>query len=493
MSKFEAEYTIKEALGSGSYAEVFRCTHKEKAGDYALKVVNKQKAGSSGLASVKSEVGILQQLNHPNIIYVKDFFETGSSLYIVLELVLGGELFDKIVELKHYSELMAAKLTLNLCETLAYMHSQGIVHRDLKPENLLLKEKTAKAATLGADPTEVERMHFEKLLTNVKLVDFGFAIHCPPGTSNLKECCGTPNFIAPEILSFGYFKSTSEGYNEKCDMWSTGVLAYILLCGYPPFHAASRTQMFRKICSGEFLFHANTVWDNISPEAKDFVKKLMNKNPKDRLSAAQALEHPWLGIARSEMAVRRNTTLDVNLAETTENLKTFKARQKLRGAIFGMEAVHRLMYVSKCKELSVKPNTALVQQLAKEEAEEEDITVLDLSNNYLGVKGLKAALESLGPTSTIHTLKLCNNQIDNAGITVICECLKARTNITAIDLSGNPVTQLAGRQLLNLLQENRHIRALNLDQTFLKDTMLAKINAQLDRNKAAGAESCEVM
>eukprot|EP00993_Chasmostoma_nieuportense_P000478 NODE_1440_length_1504_cov_31.545389_g1365_i0.p1 GENE.NODE_1440_length_1504_cov_31.545389_g1365_i0~~NODE_1440_length_1504_cov_31.545389_g1365_i0.p1 ORF type:complete len:473 (+),score=135.13 NODE_1440_length_1504_cov_31.545389_g1365_i0:57-1475(+) len=469
--KLEDEYTLSEALGSGTYAQVFRCTHKTGT-DYAVKIVSKAKAGQSGITSTQSEVAILRTLDHPNIIRVQDTFDTQSSIYIVLELVLGGELFDKIVQLKHYTEGMTSLLVRNLASTLAYLHSHNIVHRDLKPENLLLKKQAARTA-------EGDDIEFQELLTSIKLVDFGFATQFTPGKRELTECCGTPNFIAPEILQRGFFKTTKTGYSEACDIWSAGVLCYILLCGYPPFHAGSRNQMFKRICEGRITFHQNTVWDKISQEAKQLIQAMCCLDVSKRLSAAEVLLHPWI----------QNTTAASELPEAQKHLKDFGARRKMRGTIFGLAAAHRVSYLTQCTELAIKPNSGLVKQL--KECEDDELEVLDLTGNYLGAKGLKAAFGTISQSDTVTTLKLPNNQIDNTGVAVIVEGLKFHPSVTSVDLSHNPITQLAGRQLLTLIQTNNLIKELKLEETYVKDTLLQKINAQLQRN--AKPNQCCVM
>eukprot|EP01012_Entosiphon_sulcatum_P008648 TRINITY_DN14747_c0_g1_i1.p1 TRINITY_DN14747_c0_g1~~TRINITY_DN14747_c0_g1_i1.p1 ORF type:complete len:472 (-),score=106.16 TRINITY_DN14747_c0_g1_i1:242-1657(-) len=471
MPKLEDEYSIEDSLGSGSYAEVFRCKHRVSGEHFAVKVISKVKAGDKGVKSTLHEVELLKGLDHPSIIHFHAYFETSAFQYIVLEIVSGGELFEKIVELKHYSEMSAALLTRNLCTTLAYLHSKGVCHRDLKPENLMLKSRVV---------TTSDQQFLQELLTNIKLVDFGFAIRFEKGKRTLTDCCGTPTYIAPEILQYGMFRTAQEGYNESCDMWSTGVLTYVLLCGYPPFHAKQRIDLFKRICEGKFLFHKQTQWDVISSEAKDFIQKLLVTDPNQRLTAEGALQHPWLAQQQK----------DEHLTQAITELMVFNARTKLRGATFGLEAVHRLMYITRCKELQIKPNSAMVKQLDQT----TDLEVLDLTNNYVGPKGLQAALQAI-TGSNVTTLRLADNQIDNDGLQIVLDVVKTHPSITSLDLSNNPLSQLAGRQLLTLLQEDHNIIELKLENTFIKDMMLKKIEAQVERNRAIASRNggCCVM
>jgi len=469
LPKLEDSYEILESLGSGAYAEVFRCLHKKEKVSYAVKIVSKKKAGQSAINSALNEVEMLRSLTHPNLIAFKDQFDANASIQIVLELVEGGELFECIVELEHFTEDVTARLMENLLGVVKYMHSCGICHRDIKPENLLMKDKGARniAKVKSAEATM-------QLLTNVKLVDFGFACKFDPGLRTLTQCCGTPNFIAPEILQHGYFKTTEEGYNEKCDVWSLGVLAYILLCGYPPFHGDSRAQLFRQVATGKIAFHADTIWPEISQGAKDFVSFLMTPDVNRRPSADQALQHSWLRGDRPETV----------LVTTKENLRQFNARSKTRGAVIGVMAIQRVLYLAKCQELRVKkPNSDLLQQL--EAAPEKDLSVLDLSHNYLGAKGLEAALAAISNLDTVHTIDLSDNHLDNGAITVLVQTLSQHPSVTALDLSRNPITQLAARQLLVFVQNNRNVERIDLADTYVKPVLLAKIQKHLELNRAS--------
>ncbi|CAN0277387.1 unnamed protein product [Ectocarpus sp. 4 AP-2014] len=208
----------------------------------------------------------------------------------------GGELFDRIVKKAFYNEKEARDLCRILLDAVRYCHDLGIVHRDLKPENLLLTSQHDDA--------------------NVKLADFGFARSIMGGFVSTQ--CGTPGYVAPEILR-------AESYGTSVDMWSIGVIVYILLGGYPPFHDENQTRLFRKIKAGNFKFHPE-YWQSTSNEAKDLIRRLLTVDPKKRLTAAQAVTHPWL-LSKDDDLLKHN--LGVNL----EQLRLFNARRKLRAAI----------------------------------------------------------------------------------------------------------------------------------------------------------------
>jgi len=240
---------------------------KKPSGEsFAVKIIDKQAATNADTddAKLKQEVEILKRAKHPNIIQLIEEFETSQKLYLVMELVTGGELFDKLVAKGQYSERDACVITRKICGAIAYLHSIGIAHRDLKPENLLLKE--------GDD-------------TDVMLSDFGLS-KLFGEEQIMKTACGTPYYVAPEVLN-------ATGYDKEVDLWSIGVITYLLLCGYPPFYGENLPEVFEQIMKGHFEFNS-PYWDNISAEAKDFIRKLLLVDSKKRLTAESALSHPWI-------------------------------------------------------------------------------------------------------------------------------------------------------------------------------------------------------
>lgn len=305
-SSFESEYTLGKELGSGAYAVVYECTSKANGRKAAVKVVERSKLTVEDDEALKEEVAILRNMKHDHIVQLFDFYQDRQKYYLVLEICLGGELFDRIVEKKSYNEKEARDLVRVLFDALHYCHQAQVVHRDLKPENLLLED--------GRDDA------------NIKLADFGFAqrIYTP---NSLTTQCGTPGYVAPEILK-------GIPYGEKVDVWSAGVITYILLGGYPPFYDENQGRMFRKIKRGEFKFHS-PMWDNVSPEAKDLIKKLLVVDPSQRLTAADALKHAWV-LTNDDVLQKRDLT------NTVEEMKRFNAKRKFRGAVAAVKLMNRL-------------------------------------------------------------------------------------------------------------------------------------------------------
>jgi len=259
-------YEIKEEIGRGAFSVVKVAVHKKTGRKYAIKIIEKSNVGAD-LNRLQTEIKILKQVDHPNIIKLKDLYETPDMLAIVTELVTGGELFDKIVEQGSYSESDASILVSKMVSAIDYLHKRGIVHRDLKPENLLLKDDTS--------------------LTEVKIADFGLSkIVGTKFSSLMLTACGTPSYVAPEVLS-------ATGYDKEVDLWSIGVITYILLCGFPPFYNESLNKLFEEILHAEYDF-PEEYWAHISDNAKDFVSKLLVVDPSRRLTAAEALKHPWI-------------------------------------------------------------------------------------------------------------------------------------------------------------------------------------------------------
>eukprot|EP01091_Cochliopodium_minus_P019036 TRINITY_DN786_c0_g1_i1.p1 TRINITY_DN786_c0_g1~~TRINITY_DN786_c0_g1_i1.p1 ORF type:complete len:477 (-),score=152.34 TRINITY_DN786_c0_g1_i1:100-1530(-) len=296
-------YDFGEELGRGAFAVVRYATHKKSKRRYAVKIIDKKNLGESHAVSLKREIDIMEKVAHPNIIKLKHVFENEKKyVYLIMELVTGGELFDRIVDKSQYGEKDAAILTRKMVDALRYLHSKGIAHRDLKPENILLANQLSD--------------------TDVKLADFGLSRMIDESTM-MKTACGTPTYVAPEVL-----KAT--GYGPEVDMWSIGVITYILLCGFPPFYGDTIPEMFEQIMSGTFDY-PEEYWDTISENAKDFINKLLKVNPKDRLSAEKALEHPWLLNAEEVPNTELGSKLTRRLGKTVVNRKQDTKSQEIGG------------------------------------------------------------------------------------------------------------------------------------------------------------------
>lgn len=450
MSKFSDKYDIGEKLGAGHYAEVFLCKNRATGASFAVKVIDKTRTTTKQQGEVLGEVAILRELNHAHCLRLEGFYDEGNRVLVVLELIQGGELFAKICAERHFSEKRAAMMMRDILSGVAYLHSKSVIHRDLKPENLLLTTKDETAS--------------------IKIVDFGFAEKC--NGNSLTKCCGTPLYIAPEVLNAGLFK-TGPPYGLAADMWSLGVILYVLLCGYPPFRAKTQNDQFKKVVAGKFDFPEQKVWGTISAEAKDLIVKLLVLDPAGRLTAEQALQHPWM-----------QTNVDAHLGSTVEALKTFSAEKAWKRGVYGIEALHRMLYLRRCTELAIKPNSGIERLLTEATAA---ITEIDLSYNYVGPKGLMALLDIVENNHRITTLILGDNGANNQVVERLCTILRTHPTITTVNLDKNPISHLAGRMILFAIQVNPRITKLSLAGTVLQPVMLARIALQLHRNATRSA------
>lgn len=254
-------------LGHGHYGVVRKCMDRETNLWYAIKSIRKSKV--SKIEVLKREIEILKEVNHPHIIKLVEVHEDAKYLHLITDLCTGGELFDRIISKTqsaegHFSEGDAAGLIRDILDAIHYCHTQKqIVHRDLKPENFLFLTDDEDAP--------------------IKIIDFGLSRF--EDVPIMKTKVGTPYYVAPEVLN--------RKYTKKCDIWSIGVITYILLCGYPPFHGDSDTQIFASVKAGQFDF-PSPEWDTISRDAKNFICSLLKLNPTSRFSADQALNHKWI-------------------------------------------------------------------------------------------------------------------------------------------------------------------------------------------------------
>ncbi|XP_024898590.1 serine/threonine-protein kinase DCLK2 isoform X10 [Pteropus alecto] len=259
------KYRIGKVIGDGNFAVVKECTDRSTGKEFALKIIDKAKCcGKEHL--IENEVSILRRVKHPNIIMLVEEMETATELFLVMELVKGGDLFDAITSSTKYTERDGSAMVYNLANALRYLHGLSIVHRDIKPENLLVCEYP--------DGTK-----------SLKLGDFGLAtvVEGP-----LYTVCGTPTYVAPEIIA-------ETGYGLKVDVWAAGVITYILLCGFPPFRSENNLQedLFDQILAGKLEFPA-PYWDNITDSAKELISQMLQVNVEARCTAGQILSHPWV-------------------------------------------------------------------------------------------------------------------------------------------------------------------------------------------------------
>ncbi|KAM9240477.1 ribosomal protein S6 kinase alpha-2 isoform 1-T1 [Leptosomus discolor] len=282
---FTDGYEIKEDIGIGSYSVCKRCVHKATETEFAVKIIDKSKRDPS------EEIEILLRYGqHPNIITLKDVYDDGKYVYLVMELMRGGELLDRILRQKCFSEREASAVLCTITRTVEYLHSQGVVHRDLKPSNILYMDESGNP-------------------DSIRICDFGFAKQLRAENGLLMTPCYTANFVAPEVLK-------RQGYDAACDIWSLGILLYTMLAGFTPFANGpddTPEEILARIGSGKYALTGGN-WDSVSDTAKDIVSKMLHVDPHQRLTAVQVLRHPWI-VNREYLSQNQLSRQDVQLVK----------------------------------------------------------------------------------------------------------------------------------------------------------------------------------
>lgn len=317
-----------EELGSGAFSEVYMVKEKKTGKTFAMKCVKKKQKRDLNL---ENEIAVLRRIKHDNVVGMEDFYESRTHYYLIMQLVSGGELFDRILDRGVYSEKDASKVIQQVLEAVSYLHQSGVVHRDLKPENILYYSQDEDS--------------------KIMISDFGLSKMVDNGI--MSTACGTPGYVAPEVLA-------QKPYSKAVDCWSIGVITYILLCGYPPFYEETETRLFSKIMKAQYEFDS-PFWDDISESAKDFIRNMMQKNPHMRYTTDQALRHPWIigKTARSQ---------DIYYSVSFQIQKNF-AKSKWKQAYNAAVAINHM------KKLQLAHTEAVLRQ-----ASIPDIKVTDVSS-----------------------------------------------------------------------------------------------------------------
>jgi len=351
-----SNYELCDYIGKGGFGRVYKVRHKLSNQFRAMKIIQCKSSSEhhSSSSAINKEINILKNLDHPNIIKVYEFYQSEKYVYIINELCTGGELFDKIVDVKHFSESVACNIMRQILSVVAYCHENGVIHRDLKPENILIESSEEK----------------NKEFFHIKVIDFGTCEILKK--KKLTEQIGTSFYIAPEVLK--------NGYNEKCDLWSCGVILYILLCGSPPFYGKNEKEIFRKIIDGNFTFR-HKIWNKISNEAKNLVLKLLQVNPDKRLSAKEALEDVWFQKNINVNANQIDNKNSNNFKIFIKNITEFCAEQKLQQATLAF-LVHNFAPKDELDELR-KIFFAFDKNGDGKLSKEEFVTGLTNNNNNL--------------------------------------------------------------------------------------------------------------
>uniref|UniRef100_A0A452U8E4 calcium/calmodulin-dependent protein kinase n=2 Tax=Ursidae TaxID=9632 RepID=A0A452U8E4_URSMA len=339
----------------GAFSVVRRCVKKTSTQEYAAKIINTKKLSARDHQKLEREARICRLLKHPNIVRLHDSISEEGFHYLVFDLVTGGELFEDIVAREYYSEADASHCIHQILESVNHIHQHDIVHRDLKPENLLLASKCKGAA--------------------VKLADFGLAIEVQGEQQAWFGFAGTPGYLSPEVLR-------KDPYGKPVDIWACGVILYILLVGYPPFWDEDQHKLYQQIKAGAYDF-PSPEWDTVTPEAKNLINQMLTINPAKRITADQALKHPWV--------CQRSTVASMmHRQETVECLRKFNARRKLKGAILTTMLVSRNFSAAK----------SLLNKKSDGGVKEPQTTVV-----HNATDGIKGSTESCNTTTEDEDLK----------------------------------------------------------------------------------------
>ncbi|KAK9290095.1 hypothetical protein L1049_008259 [Liquidambar formosana] len=374
-------YNLGRKLGHGQFGTTFLCVEKATGKEYACKSIAKRKLlTKDDVEDVRREIQIMYHLaGHPNVISIKGAYEDAVAVHVVMELCAGGELFDRIIKRGHYTERKAAQLARTIVSVVEACHSLGVMHRDLKPENFLFVNE-----------------HEESPL---KTIDFGLSIFFKPGEI-FTDVVGSPYYVAPEVLR--------KCYGPEADVWSAGVIIYILLSGVPPFWAESEQEIFEEVLHGDLDFSSDP-WPNISESAKDLVRKMLARDPKKRITAHEVLCHPWVQVD----GMAPDKPLD---PAVLSRLKQFSAMNKL-------------------KKMALR---VIAENLSEEEIAglKEMFKIIDTDNSgQITFEELKAGLKRFGANlneSEIHDL-LQAADIDNSGTIDYGEFVAATLHLNKVE------------------------------------------------------------
>ncbi|XP_039532450.1 calcium/calmodulin-dependent protein kinase type II delta chain isoform X10 [Pimephales promelas] len=362
-TRFTDEYQLYEELGKGAFSVVRRCVKLCTGQEHAAKIINTKKLSARDHQKLEREARICRLLKHPNIVRLHDSISEEGFHYLLFDLVTGGELFEDIVAREYYSEADASHCIQQILEAVLHCHQMGVVHRDLKPENLLLASKCKNAA--------------------VKLADFGLAIEVQGDQQAWFGFAGTPGYLSPEVLR-------KEAYGKPVDIWACGVILYILLVGYPPFWDEDQHKLYQQIKAGAYDF-PSPEWDTVTPEAKNLINQMLTINPGKRITAQEALKHPWV--------CQRSTVASMmHRQETVECLKKFNARRKLKGAILTTMLVSRNFSAAKSllnKKADVKKrkSSSTVQYMESSDSSNTTIEDEDVKGKSIDSSSIKAPSE----------------------------------------------------------------------------------------------------
>ncbi|XP_075323442.1 calcium/calmodulin-dependent protein kinase (CaM kinase) II beta 1 isoform X3 [Odontesthes bonariensis] len=444
-TRFTDEYQLYEELGKGAFSVVRRCVKLSTGQEYAAKIINTKKLSARDHQKLEREARICRLLKHPNIVRLHDSISEEGFHYLLFDLVTGGELFEDIVAREYYSEADASHCIHQILESVHHIHQHDIVHRDLKPENLLLASKCKNAA--------------------VKLADFGLAIEVQGDQQAWFGFAGTPGYLSPEVLR-------KEAYGKPVDIWACGVILYILLVGYPPFWDEDQHKLYQQIKAGAYDF-PSPEWDTVTPEAKNLINQMLTINPAKRITAQEALKHPWV--------CQRSTVASMmHRQETVECLKKFNARRKLKGAILTTMLVSRNFSVGSRQTTAPASVTAAAAAVAAAAG-----TTAGLVEQAKTLLNKKADVKKRKSSSTVQYMPQTNST-KNSIVTspkgnIPSPALEPQTTVIHNPVDGTKESSDSS----NTTVEDEDVKGKSLDNSSLKAQ--SSTSSQLDSSQGSSA------
>uniref|UniRef100_A0A7S2HL28 Calcium-dependent protein kinase 1 n=1 Tax=Zooxanthella nutricula TaxID=1333877 RepID=A0A7S2HL28_9DINO len=434
--KITDAYTMDEKkLGEGTFGSVAKGVHRVTKTVRAIKTISK--ANMKNIEKFRREIEIMKLMDHPNIVKLFETMEDSRNIYLAMELCTGGELFDRIIEAGTLSERDAAVVVQQILRAINYMHDKQVAHRDLKPENFLFLTKD----------------DLDKSV--LKIIDFGLSCFFKPGQA-MSTRAGTPYYVAPQVLA--------GRYDQSCDLWSVGVIMYILLCGYPPFHGRNDQEVLAKVRRGRYAFDEKE-WGRVSSDAKHLIQMLLHQNPRERFSAQQGLNHRWI----RHTAPKASATALTSNPALVDNLRGFRTQNKLKKA--ALQIIASQLDDSQLRGLR------------------DAFTALDSNGDgLLTVAELKTGLDKAGFRKTNSDLEeMCDGiDTDGSGVIDYTEFIAAAldkrsylsekacwTAFKVFDLDGDG--KISVEELRTLLEDESHTESMGAERA-------AELLRDVDRN-----------
>uniref|UniRef100_A0A8C3A159 Calcium/calmodulin-dependent protein kinase IGb n=1 Tax=Cyclopterus lumpus TaxID=8103 RepID=A0A8C3A159_CYCLU len=447
----EEVFDFMDELGSGAFSEVFMVKEKKTEKLFAMKCVKKKQKRDLNL---ENEITVLRRIKHDNVVGMEDLYESQTHFYLIMQLVSGGELFDRILDRGVYSEKDASSVIQQVLQAVSYLHENGIVHRDLKPENILYYSQEE----------------------NSKIMISDFGLSKMVDNDIMSTACGTPGYVAPEVLA-------QKPYSKAVDCWSIGVITYILLCGYPPFYEESETRLFSKIMKAQYEFDS-PFWDDISDSAKDFIRNMMQKNPSMRYSTDLALRHPWI-IGKTARSQDIYYSVSVQIQKNFAKSK-WKQAYNATVAINHMKKLHLAHAERDLRKTSIPDIKVIDVSSPKKTNKRLDPDKFDPKVKVSGTIHMSLPTSPIDTKSHYHTLKATQSQCVSHHAPTMAEQGKNVYHSEPANLNGCVTVSSCVVHFVFLISQ-RDCRMMNISLLF--SGMVRIVTARLYRLESA--PSCE--